>query len=138
MAASKTGDIQHHLLVASVPGLGYHIQDITPENRADGHVFLQLGKRAGEGRFFTMKDFDSEANAKTYLDDCYALKGTIITAYDVHERAYENLAVQEIVPAGTDANGQSSAVVRVGNAVGGVTSGQYVVELIWIVRRTSS
>jgi hypothetical protein len=86
------------------------VQEITRDN-ADGHAFAREGKRAAVCNVLTMVDVSS---ATTEIAECLAFKGTLQTVKNI----------------------DGASVKALGNPVGGVNAGAWLVTMQWELQAT--
>jgi hypothetical protein len=99
------------------------VQEITRDN-ADGHAFAREGKRAAVCNVLTMVDVSS---ATTEIAECLAFKGTLQTVKNIDGASVTNVMVRDVRQVDTKA---------LGNPVGGVNAGAWLVTMQWELQAT--
>ncbi len=95
----------------------------------DGHGAHKIGRRAPEAILTSVRDVDGDAGVVAHVNNCAALKSTLVTINHGDGTRATNVLIREVEFVNADVVAQS---------IGGVTAGNRLVTMRWTCRMTAS
>lgn len=124
MATPKIGAISFAVMTGRVGVAGQALSDISRDGY-DGSEEKQVGERGVPAQLRTTRDFDSASDAAAHLSACASIQGTIVTVEYADGTTLSNCIVLQVLP---------EPVQKATAAVGGVTDGEWVAHVNWLVK----